>query len=534
MTNYFVSSADGNDTDDGTTMDAGAGGGVGAWATLEHALETAAVLDPGDILWVRRTHSEIPLSDIALNRDGTPTAPIMVKGWPRAADSSISSATWTNGDETVDLIVGLSMDTEQHVGRYITGPDGETYMIAWITDSNTIELTKEYAGATVTAAAGACTIHEDEDYDLAQAIDDSAWTIKKADYNADADDLPLLDWNGGVLNIACATDTCYQWDNLHFKNWADASGLFSMDRCKDFVVRGCFLEWSANVMSVNLYRSKMWYYRCVFEGSGAGTSQRCISMNSGVLAMFDCVIDNMGDNGIYGLGCSAYLDNVNIGHLRNCGDNCISMGYSADVVGKDVICDDTNGGPEVHADLASHGANPITIENYNRVLGAHKRFTTQGTITKLDVVAGSGDPYKRTGGADSVVEVLFNESSVSNMKPSPTKLTTEPIFDHEFEATTDSRRYRYYVQAEGAVAATELWIEVEYVSSFDDTTEYVIKKVTSDEGITIRGDETDWSQYIEVGGIKPAVGSTVRIKCYCSFYDATNKIYIDPLCEVTT
>ena len=37
MTVYFVSSADGDDTDDGTTMDDGSGGGVGSWATLKYA-----------------------------------------------------------------------------------------------------------------------------------------------------------------------------------------------------------------------------------------------------------------------------------------------------------------------------------------------------------------------------------------------------------------------------------------------------------------------------------------------------------------
>jgi hypothetical protein len=177
----------------------------------------------------------------------------------------------------------------------------------------------------------------------------------------------------------------------------------------------------------------------------------------------------------------------------------------------------------------------VSIENYNKVLGSHKSFTTQGEVTSLAVVAGSGDPYKRTGGADMVLEILFNLSNTTNENPSPdAQDQMTPIFTHEFEATTDSRRYRYYVNSEKAVLASELWIEVEYVSAYDDATEYVIKKVRSDEAITIRGDATDWSQYIEVEDIEPAVGSTVRIKCYCSFYDATDKIYIDPLCEVTT
>jgi len=175
----------------------------------------------------------------------------------------------------------------------------------------------------------------------------------------------------------------------------------------------------------------------------------------------------------------------------------------------------------------------MNIENYNRVLGAHKSWNAMGEIVKLDVVAGSGDPYKRTGGADSILDLLYDQSDTAQNYVSPTKILTDPIFTHEFEATTDSKSYRYYVQAIGAVTATELWIEVEYVSVYDDTSGYSMTKVISDESVSARANEDDWSQYIEVTGIAPSVASKVRIRCFCSYYDATDKIYIDPLVEIT-
>jgi hypothetical protein len=176
----------------------------------------------------------------------------------------------------------------------------------------------------------------------------------------------------------------------------------------------------------------------------------------------------------------------------------------------------------------------IDMENYNKTLGSHVRICPAGTVTKLDVVAGSGDPYKRTGGADSVVEVLFNfVGGNAYAGASPSLDPVEALFIHEFEATTDSKNYRYYVNAEEAVAASELWIEVEYVSAYDDTSEYVNKRVISTEAISQQADNEDWTQYMEVTGITPAVGSKVRIKCYCSFYHATAKIYIDPKVVIT-
>jgi len=183
----------------------------------------------------------------------------------------------------------------------------------------------------------------------------------------------------------------------------------------------------------------------------------------------------------------------------------------------------------------SYAANTPTaeIENYGRVLGAHKTFTPQGEITKKDVVGGSGDPQKRSGGADSVVELLFNLSDTANQLPKPIADWTPDVFVHEFEATAESKNYRYYVQSQGALTADQIWLECEYVAAYDDSSEYVIKKVESDEAIAARSGTTDWSQYLEVTGIQPAVASKVRIRLKCRYYHATNKIFVDPKVSIT-
>jgi len=133
------------------------------------------------------------------------------------------------------------------------------------------------------------------------------------------------------------------------------------------------------------------------------------------------------------------------------------------------------------------------------------------------------------------MEILYDRTGDITTFRNPTALLVEPypIFEHEFEATTDTKDYRYYVQAVGIVTAAELWIEVEYVSAYDDTSEYRHTRVVSSNAFTARADAEDWAEYMEVTGITPVIGSKVRIKCYCTYYNATNKIYIDPKVVIT-
>jgi len=535
-TNYFVDSSIGDDTDDGTTMDDGPGGGTGAWATLEKAMESGTPVDDGDTVWVRRTHSETPLSNIECLLGATSFEPIKVVGWPRAAEPGITSATWTNGDATVDVVVGLSMDHEQHCGRYITAPDGNKYLITMITDANTFEIDREYPSATVTGTDGAATIHADEDYDTAQAID-VAYATEKAAWTADADDLPLIDWNGTNFNFSISSDLNMSWRNLRAIDSIDGTGVFYINSAAVQEFIGCLIENTNNVNIMYVATSNLLMQRCVIIGdSTAGAGNTGLYITGSLANLKDVAMYDIGYWGLEAInGAVVYLDNVNIGIEDTCTDNCISYTACATVVGNNVNLVSSTDEVESYGRLGPR--NRVSIENYGKIVGAHRMFTPGGYFTKVDVVAGSGDPYKRTAGADSVVELLMDLGHASNNYKSPAFYMTEgniDVFTHEFQATTDSRRYRYYVQAEGAVLASELWIEVEYVSVYDDTSEHYIKKVTSDEGITIRSGASDWSQYIEVEDIEPAVGSTVRIKCYCRYYDASNKIYIDPLCEVTT
>ena len=529
MANYFVDSTTGSDSDDGSTMDL-------AWATTEHAL-TLGGLSAGDTVWVRRLHNELPTVLVDFAYAGTAENPIRIVGWPRNSDASITSATWTNGSTIVDLIVGLSMTRESHLGRYITAPDGETYMITYITDTNTVIIDREYVGATVSGANGACTIQADEDYNLAQAIDDSGWTITKASYNADSDDLPQIDFNdGSVATWYIYTDSHnYVIRNIDFVDPGYVNGGVYARSVNVLEIMGCIFRGTPagsggdSCMSSN--DTDIFITRCVFDANG---SQNGIAGQGGTIVMKDCAQYGANSAGLYTNDDHiwVYLENVNIGVEVANGVYDLRIQNSNNISGRDVKLGG-GGTYDVFVQGVPQWHTSVAFENYNKILGAHKEWTSQGTVTKVDVVEGSGDPYKRTSGSDSLIEILYDQSNLSNNLKSPIRQFTPYLFTHEFEVDDTPKSYRYYVQAEGAVAADELWIEVEYVSSYDDTSEYTITKAISTNSISARSGAGDWSQFLEVNNITPAVASKVRIKCYCRYYHATNKIYIDPQVRVS-
>lgn len=526
MANYFVDSTTGDDGDNGTTMDL-------AFATLEYAMESAGVT-AGDRIWVRRIHAEAePTSTIAGACHGTAQNPVYISGWPRNSDASITQADWTNGSTTVDNIVGLSMDREQHLGRYVTAPDGETYMITEVVDSNTVKILNEYVGSTVTGTDGACTIQADEDYTTAQAIDDSGWTITKATWNADADDIATIDM--GNTNYDIRPGRFNFFSNLEFTDAGDQ--LFYAYNVVAVYFIGCIFSCGAGNADDRLieagYYSTILLDRCVLVGKGSDSGYQ-----DGVFGSYyvhvrakNTAIYSMGNSAIRaGHTSSVHLENINLGVEQQNYDYDLYLASSGRCWGRDVKMGGTAG--EIFFNWAGPLA-ALSFENHNRVLGAHKEYRPQGDLTKTDVVAGSGDPEKRSGGADSVLEVLFNESDTTHEMPNAVDaFITMPILVHEFGATTDSKTYRYYVQAEGAVLATELYLVAEYVGVYDDTTEYIIKEIRSDEAISARADAGDWDNYLEVT-VQPITASKVRIKCYCSYYHATNKIYIDPKVEIS-
>ncbi len=600
MAVYFVSSADGNDGDNGTTMDL-------AWATVEHALE-AGGLNAGDYVFVRRTHDEDPAGDINPVYDGTPSNPIYTMGWPRPAipNTTITEGDFTNGSTIVDNVVGITPSRTPHTARYITGPDGEQYMLTavlweagvdgmaggaeytvgtratntmqtkygkiyaftddldttgtiqyvkdsisgWVENDNITDagggdaeidaggevavgfiIDRQYVGATVTGVDGKFQIEADEfwydDMGMQYGFDDSGWAIKEIHWDADAHDLARIDFNDAANNLNIAADRWQYLANLEFRE--STAWMVVVDASASCTIAGCLFYQDNNSNSLALQNGPMvMVKRCIFEGSGSGASQRGVYLASGAAAYLqDVAIYNMGDCALYALsvGVGAFLENVNLGIEMANGDDDIELQSNNRIWGRDVALGATNG--DINRLLASRFAS-VSIENYNKFLEAHKRWVSQGEISRVTAGSGGDIANQRSGGSANLIEILYDVAGIGQGVVLGIDDWISEVFVHEFEATTDTKSYRYYVQSMAIVTAAQLFIEAEFVAGYDDASEYVFATQRSDEAFTVRADADDWGEYMEVTNITPAVASKVRIKCYCSYQHASDKIYIDP------
>jgi hypothetical protein len=512
MATYFVSSGDGSDSDAGNTLDL-------AWATLEHAW-TAGSLSAGDVIMVRRTHSETPTNDVAFIYDGARGNPIITACCPRDA-FSITSATWTNGSTAVDLILPASMDREAHQARYITGPDGETYFITRVVDTNTITIDREYEGSTVTLGSGASTIQADLAQSAWDNYDDSADTIKKTDWEADADTLPQIDFNSTAFLIDIDGDDFYSFYGLEILNSADAAGGMTLES-RDLFFRNCLFSTTSNVKVINVRDNSILLQACTIEGSGSGSSQIGIACQAGNInvKLKDVAIYNCGDAGISSLGTTWFLECVNIGVEVANGDDDILVNQGSIFHGRDVKLGGSNG---YITFVAPSSKDRLSFENYQKVLGDHRVFYPGGYFEKAAV---SGEtPNKKV--SDDVVKITPSTNDV------PSTEFAFMMIQHEIEVTADTHTFKYWIYNDSGstlndtTATDDIYLVAEYVKQYDDTSEYIIAEATSTQiDILDAADANDWD-YLEVS-VTTATASKVRLTIYLKFYDAADNIFIDP------
>lgn len=522
MANWFVDTTLGTGANDGTTMD-------DAWQSIETAMEYGSFAN-GDIIWIRRVSS---FSGATSNIDPSDTAAvsdwIQFVAWPRAVLNF--NATFTNGSTTVSIDSGLTADYEQHVGRKIKNDaDGTWYIITNVSAGDFI-IDREFASSTATN--GASTIEADEHYTEANAIDDSAWTIKKTDYNGDNDDLPLIDFEATAYYLYLLNNYMFRFVGIRFDGGTTYGAIY-MRNNSNLSFKYChFLQdQNAAAMRFNANELRFYFDQCIWKGSGAGSSQMGIEGTSGgsVLFIKNSAIYGFGDYGINAPNYTTYLENVNIGVEVANGDDDFVMG-SFDHYWKDVKLGGTNG----TIVNGIYYRSVIWSENHNKVLGSNYQFHNNGNNYTVTAAVGSGDPEART--ADSLVLLAIEENEGSGSSGILYKEIMHQPFGKDglmIWADTSSLSYRLYVQADAMSAtADEVFMEVEYISGHDDTSEYQYSISRSDETISARTGADDWTQYIEVTGIQPAVAGWLRIKLYIGFYDADGTLYVDPLVVIS-
>ncbi len=113
----------------------------------------------------------------------------------------------------------------------------------------------------------------------------------------------------------------------------------------------------------------------------------------------------------------------------------------------------------------------------------------------------------------------------------PIEVHTGSVFDQRIWQTAGgSKSYRFYLQSLVAISSGYVTLEATYIDSWSSDTLWTEKTVTATAAISARSGNTDWSQYIEVGGITTAVASALRLRLRVRIGSATSTdyLYVDP------
>ena len=515
MSNYFVDSSTGNDANSGVDTD-------NAWATIENAVEAGSLV-PGDIVWVRPSHSEAPSSIIYPAYSGNKdSGPVSVVAWPKA-EESITSADWTNGSTTVDNVVGVSLTKSGHVGRLIVGPDGITYFITYITDSNTFTIDREYGGTTVTGASGASTIQADDLYTEAQAIDDSSWTIKLSAWDANNPARPVIDFSGATYYFYMYNKSANKYQGLHFNNGGNAVGVFYSAYNDWITLKGTLFTQTDGAPIINNTAGTLYIEELIIEGDGtSGQHGLTLGRNysgGGAMRVINAAIYSC-QIGIFN-SRPLYLENVNIGIE---GANTTYDIYNvSQMEARDLRLDGTNG---LVNNILTRGGGAwafLAIENYQKIFGNHRTFLPIGYYERVAV---SGEtPNKKL--SDYVLKLTPDKNGVAASE------FATAVIDHTLKVDTSSLTLRYWIYNDSGVtlnsssAKDDIWLEVEYVSDYDSSTHYAYtKEVSTETNIADAADADDWD-YIEVT-IQAAVESVARVRVFFNEYLAATNVFIDP------
>lgn len=495
---------------------------------------------PGDANWIRRDNGASRTIDTAsgamyFSDRGSATSPLLMVGWPRAA-VSLSQADWTRGSQVVDNVVGVTLAASDHIARNIVGPDGRTYMVSEVVDSNTMKVLQPYVGSTVTGASGACSISADDFYSGRPAAGQSAG------WDSDGQNIPQVDFNGGH-NIAGSLDYYWWFEGLEFYNCSSGYGAISLARCGLFLFRGCYFNSMRTAVVVGMGSTAI-FDRCVFTGLGGGSLHSynlAVTTRGGAgVALFkNCAVYGFGDDpfgdSYYSRG-NFFFQDCNIG-VEEANYHGLTSEAQQMHLGMNVkVGSPTSGSAWRNLSSTDQGLNPFfpsgcSFENYGRSLNVKEAHRGLGTVILKDVVAGSGDPEKRTGGSDFVLDIFFDATGVGTQPCHDFTPIVLEGFIKQAEDTTET--YEISIQANGAVTSAQLWLEAYFLSDYYDDDTYLFSIVESDENVSTRTGADDWGNTLQVEITTPAGcgDSPVRFRLCCNYYHASNHIYADPLIE---
>lgn len=534
MTTHWYVNPDASGSNNGTSE-------ANAWTSLASALTKSTYSDADmDIIWVRRNKTcSITSSPVTVGDYGTAQKPIYLCGVPRAS-AAITAATWTINSTAVSSVTGVTLSSRSHAARYVTGPDGKDYLIQAVLSTSSFSLMRPYAGPSVSGASGAATIKADVPPVAYPTSGSERWD------NDASQEMPQIDFGtSGNYYINHDGKSGWGFRFLKFYRGSVASSSAGNMNLKGsaygvpgyFEFIGCLFEQSntSNNM-INCanggFGTPFFLYLescCAYGNQGSG--QNFFNNHDAVA----CLNVQMRNCALYYLGIGMTVNYVNL-LFENVRFGYPSYNNSVDLVwacgtirGTDVYFGSTI---TTYNQVGKQGG--IFIENKDFVLGKHWKKIIQGTIESV-VAGASGEAKARSGGSDTLVKITPSGQNIL-----PVQSAGFEVFCLEYLMPAgESKTWNYYVQfydsgSSATLAATNLWLELEYIDEYDETTGiYHVARVLSTSTVAYRTGDTDWTEKLSISGINPAVNGKVRVRCLLSYYSASNLIWIDPKVEWT-
>lgn len=506
-----------------------------AWTS---AIAWISGISDGDKCWVRRTLDYDVGSGISLGGSGSLNNPRSVIGWPRA--SFTGTGDFTKGSTSVTNVTSPTVSLRRYVGRWIKNTsNGKWYLITNAEDAGTtLVLDRPYGGATATGAG--FTVAADEDYaSRPQAGIDAGW-------DSDSQELPQYKGNPTAWMFNFGSYLNWVFKNFYFlKTGAAAYGLMWFNNTvltpglNAFL--GCVWNTQTNYFSAAIIYSGGYdwlsFGRFIVRGVNY-SNQYGIEVGGNNYTYLLTLKDGAIYKTYYGLylygNGTSDLHNINLGVEGGNYQDMKLRGIGSTMVGKDVKCGSTSQSDRISI-LATPAAgqhgnlSAINIENWQKNLA--QVYRRDGLdIFSLRIATTATDPILRTGGNDVVLKVDLG--TVSSWGPA-VELYRGSIMDQRiWQLCTSSRSYRVYLQSTVALASGKVTLEVTYLDSKDADDQYTEKSAIATGAISARTGASDWSQYLEVTGIQPAIHSPIRLRVYVRAYSASNFLYVDPKVDV--
>ena len=499
MTQYYVDSDNGLDTNAGTTTGA-------AFKTVNKFTEGARTA--GDVCTIRRGRTAT-IDDGGLldfTSDGTYADPIVCE-----ADFDDSWLDFANSAQTYTAVFGSKTMTASATITGISAGD-------WIYNSTDGDDPREFSYEVDNVSGTTLTL-----FLPFKGSTGATKTLKVMPAN------PI--WGA---TTAFAFDVNYFLDNfwkmqgIEFQS-SNTISLFDMDRCNGVVFKDCILKASSStelfdcgtigIATVKIFKTRCFEYESVIDFK-AGTS----------LNFNDCLFD--------GNSIAKYVDTTSAvgdvificcefkGHITaDISGN--TLPYGGVIKSRNCIFGSTS---EFDRISSTGGAFTLDLEDYDGTPGVSWQHNTRSSSNTVPLVQ-SDTTTLRTGGNN--ISLLITPST----QLGKSEAGRFEVFEYPIYATTASKTYTVYFKSNATTdwtanpTASELWLELEAWGHATNN----FRKITKSTGTVDFTTNTNFDKTLAVT-VAPAQAGVAYLRLYYGKTKETskaNKFYIDPKVVIT-